>query len=97
VIAFRTAASLETVRDGIDGLLAPLDDIEGLAAAIERFHADRAFLTRAAEAARSRALVDTRDAWHRFRAACIRELLPTSVSHAVAESRPRTLLATEQA
>lgn len=80
VVAFRTAASVETVRNGVDGLLAPLDDVEGLAAAIERFHQDRALLTRAAEAARARALVDTRGAWHRFRAGHIRTLLHDSVA-----------------
>jgi glycosyltransferase involved in cell wall biosynthesis len=78
VVAFRTAASVETVRDGVDGLLAPLDDVEGLAAVIEQFHRDRAFLARAAEAARARALVDTRGAWHQFRAERIRALMHAS-------------------
>ena len=43
VIAFRAAASIGTVRDGVDGLLAPLDDVEGLAAVIERFMATAAY------------------------------------------------------
>lgn len=83
VVAFRTIASMETVRDGVDGLLAPLDDVEGLAAAIERFHADRTFLARAAEAARARALVDTRGAWHRFRAMHIHELLSSFTTSSI--------------
>jgi glycosyltransferase involved in cell wall biosynthesis len=97
VVAFRTTASAETVRDGSDGLLAPLDDVEGLAAAIEHFHADRAFLTRAAEAARKRALVDTRSAWHQFRAAHIGSLLPAFFPLTTAGFQPRTTVAAEQA
>ena len=74
VIAFRTPASLETVRDGVDGLLAPLDDIEGLADTIRRFHEDRALLARCAVAARERALRNTRSAWYRLRADWTRAL-----------------------
>lgn len=90
VVAFRTAASVETVRDGVDGLLAPLDDVNGLAAAIERFHRDRTFLVRAAEAARARALVDTRSAWHQFRAGHIRALLHDPVAVPEARYRPHS-------
>ncbi|HZT33955.1 MAG TPA: glycosyltransferase [Bryobacteraceae bacterium] len=80
VIAFRTPASVETVRDGVDGLLAPLDDVEGLAEAIHRFHADRALLARAAAAARERGLHNTRQAWFQLRAAWIRSLFAEEVS-----------------
>lgn len=68
VIAFRTAASIDTVRDGIDGSIVPLDDVEALASAIGRYHEDRALLVRQAEAARQRALLNTRGLWYRLRA-----------------------------
>jgi glycosyltransferase involved in cell wall biosynthesis len=97
VIAFRTAASAETVRDGVDGLLAPLDDAEGLAVVIERFHKDRAFLARSIEAARARALIDTRSAWHRFRAMHIKTLLQTAAPHVDAPSQELTPLFVGQA
>jgi len=67
VIAFRTPASLETVRDGVDGLLASLDDVESLAAAVQRFHTDRPLLLRCSQAARERALCNTRSEWYRLR------------------------------
>ena len=31
VLAFRTMASIDTVRDGIDGTIVPMDDVEALA------------------------------------------------------------------
>jgi glycosyltransferase involved in cell wall biosynthesis len=68
VLAFRTPASIETVRDGVDGLLAPLDDVEGLASAIQRLDQDRTLLERCAVAARARALCNTRSEWYRLRA-----------------------------
>ncbi len=74
VLAFRTPASLETVRDGVDGLLASLDDVESLAASIQRFHTDRALLLRCSEAARDRALCNTRSEWYRLRAEWTRSL-----------------------
>jgi glycosyltransferase involved in cell wall biosynthesis len=97
VVAFRTAASVETVRDGVDGILAPLDDVEGLAAVIERFHRDREFLVRAAEAARTRALVDTRSAWHHFRAVHIRALMNASSAATEARYQPRSPILVGQA
>lgn len=78
VVAFRTPASADTVRDGVDGLLTPLDDIEGLAAGLRRFHDDRPFLIRAAEAARDRALINTRAAWYGWRAEWTRALFTLS-------------------
>jgi L-malate glycosyltransferase len=75
VVAFRTAASVDTVRDGVDGLIVPLDDVEGLAAALRRFDRDRALLIRAAHEARTRALTNTRSAWYQYRAEWTRELL----------------------
>jgi glycosyltransferase involved in cell wall biosynthesis len=74
VLAFRTPASSDTVRDGIDGLLAPCDDIEGYAAAIERLHHDRRLLIRCSCAARNRALRNTRSEWFRIRALWTRSL-----------------------
>jgi glycosyltransferase involved in cell wall biosynthesis len=75
VIAFRTPASSDTVRDNIDGLLVPLDDIEGLAAAIMRYHKDRNLLVNSAYAARERALVNTRSLWFNLRAEWTKALL----------------------
>jgi glycosyltransferase involved in cell wall biosynthesis len=75
VIAFRTPASIDTVRDGVDGLICPLDDVEALADAIARFHTDRQYLIRCAVNARERALTNTRSMWHQLRADWTRELL----------------------
>jgi glycosyltransferase involved in cell wall biosynthesis len=74
VIAFRTAASEDTVRHGVDGLVSPLDDVESLAAAIRRLHEGHALLAEMSRAARERALVNTRSAWFEWRAQWIREL-----------------------
>lgn len=74
VIAFRSAASQDTVRHRVDGLITPNADAEGLADGIAQFHADREFLLRAAEAARGRALVNTKTVWNNLRAQMIREL-----------------------
>lgn len=78
IIAFRTPASEETVRHGVDGLLAPLDDVEGLAQTIERYHEDRGFLAWSARQARERALRETRSDWFRIRAERTLDLLPAS-------------------
>lgn len=74
VVAFRTPASIDTVRDELDGLICPLDDAESLATTLERLHAKRPFLANLARGARSRALRETRSAWYRIRAARIDEL-----------------------
>ncbi len=74
VLAFRTEASAETVRHEVDGLLTPLDDIEGLAAGIQRLHCDRQLLIRCARAARDRALANTRSSWYKLRADLTRSL-----------------------
>jgi glycosyltransferase involved in cell wall biosynthesis len=75
VVAFRSAASEDTVRDGVDGLLTPNADFEGLANALQRFHKERSHLVRAMEAARQRALENTCSIWHGIRAGLIRELV----------------------
>jgi glycosyltransferase involved in cell wall biosynthesis len=67
VIAFRSIASEDTVRNGIDGLITPNADDEGLADGIARFHHDREMLVRAAHAARIRALENTRSFWNQYR------------------------------
>ena len=74
VIAFRSVASQDTVRHRVDGLITPNADAEGLADGIMQFHADREFLVRAAEAARARAVMNTKTVWNNFRAQMIREL-----------------------
>lgn len=68
VMAFRTPASIDTVYDGRDGFLVPLDDINGLAERIGDLHRDRSLLANAAHAARQRALENTRAEWFRMRA-----------------------------
>jgi glycosyltransferase involved in cell wall biosynthesis len=75
VVAFRSLASQDTVREGVDGLLAPNADVEGLAACIGRFHQDRALLANASQAARARALENTKTFWSNFRGNLVRELL----------------------
>ncbi len=79
VLAFRTPASIETVRDGVDGMFASLDDVESLASAIQRFHTDRQLLIRCSQAARQRALDNTRSDWYRLRAEWTRQLFPEGV------------------
>lgn len=74
VIAFRSAASQDTVRHQVDGLITPNADAEGLADGIAQFHKDRELLVRAAEAARERALLNTKSFWNNLRAEMIREL-----------------------
>ncbi|MBL8150873.1 MAG: glycosyltransferase, partial [Blastocatellia bacterium] len=74
VVAFRTEASSNTVRDGVDGLLSPMDDVESFAATIKRFHDDRPFLIRVANEARKRALENTRTFWFNLRAGWTKEL-----------------------
>ncbi len=74
VVAFRTPASIDTVRDSVDGLICPLDDVEALADAIARFHHDRQFLIRCATNARERALTNTRSMWYQLRADWTRQL-----------------------
>jgi len=74
VIAFRTAASIDTVRHGIDGLLTPLDDVESLAATIHQLHDDRLLLVKLSDGARTRAIENTREVWFDLRTQWIREL-----------------------
>lgn len=78
VVAFRSLASQDTVRHGIDGWIAPNADFEGLASAISLFDADRELLVRCAAAARERAMVNTKTHWHQIRGQMIRELLESS-------------------
>jgi len=77
VIAFHSHAASDTVRDRIDGLLAPMADVEGLADRIRQVHSDRALLHAMSLAARERALLNTRSVWNELRGARIRELLQT--------------------
>lgn len=74
VIAFRSLASQDTVRHEVDGLIIPNADFEGLADAIARYHGDREKLVTAANAARERALVNTKSDWHKMRAQLILDL-----------------------
>ncbi len=74
VIAFRSAASQDTVRHGIDGLITPNADFEGLASGVTQYHSERELLIRSSRAARERALVNTRSHWHRMRGQLIESL-----------------------
>ena len=81
VVAFRNPASADTLRDGVDGFLAPPDDVEGLAAVLRRLDSDRSLLIRASHAARDRAIHNTRSQGFRLRAAWVQSLFddPTEV------------------
>jgi glycosyltransferase involved in cell wall biosynthesis len=78
VIAFRSLASEDTVRHEVDGLITPNADDEGLADGIARFHHDREMLVRAALAARTRALENTKSFWNRYRLQMIHGLFDES-------------------
>jgi len=84
VIAFHSHAASDTVRDRIDGLLAPMADVEGLADRIRQVHSDRALLHTMSLSARERALVNTRSIWNELRGARIRELLQTPIESGTA-------------
>jgi hypothetical protein len=75
VLAFRTAASTDTVYEGRDGFLAPLDDVQGLAERIGHLASNRDLLAVTALGARRRALENTRSEWFRLRADWTRSLL----------------------
>jgi glycosyltransferase involved in cell wall biosynthesis len=74
VLAFRTPASEDTVRNGLDGFITPLDDPQSLSEKLAQLHEQRDVVADAARAARRRALDNTRDAWFQMRAQWIRDL-----------------------
>lgn len=74
VLAFRTPASIDTVYEGLDGFLTPLDDVQGLAERIAALHRDRDILRVTAKQARQRALDNTRTHWFQMRAEWTRSL-----------------------
>ena len=82
VIAFHSEAATYTVRDRLDGLLAPMADVEGLADRIRQVHHDRELLKSMSTGARERALVNTRSIWNSLRLARIQELMQTAVPSA---------------
>ena len=75
VVAFRSAASQDTVRHRVDGIITPMADVEGLADALMQLHADRPLLTTMTAAAQARAKRNTRSIWMKFRSERIQELL----------------------
>ncbi len=75
VLAFRTPASIDTVYEGLDGFLTPLDDVQGLAERIASFHRDRNILRATSKQARQRALDNTRTHWFQMRAEWTRSLI----------------------
>ncbi|HKD68686.1 MAG TPA: glycosyltransferase [Candidatus Binataceae bacterium] len=78
VVAFRTEASIDTVREGVDGWICPLDDAEALAAELQRLDQCRPTLAAVAAGARERALRETRTFWYGLRAQAIRGLFEGS-------------------
>jgi len=74
VIAFRTKASQDTVRDGLDGFITPLDDPQSLAEKIAHLHRHRELIEHASREARERALNNTMSIWFEMRAQWIRDL-----------------------
>ena len=79
VLAFRTPASSDTVYDGIDGFLSPLDDVQGLAERIGYLATDRETLARVSHAARRRAVENTRQTWFGLRAGWTNQLLNEAI------------------
>jgi len=55
VVTTRVGQAAELVRDGENGLLADVDDVEAIAAAVERVHADASLRARLREAGRATA------------------------------------------
>ncbi len=74
VIALRTPASVDTVRDGQDGFITPLDDPQSLSEKLAYLQENRSQLTDAAVNARRRALDNTRGEWFRMRSQWISDL-----------------------
>ncbi len=61
-------ASIDTVYEGLDGFLSPLDDVQGLAERTAFLANNRSVLAAASRGARRRALENTRGEWFRLRA-----------------------------
>jgi len=74
VVAFRTPAATDTVCDGSDGFITPLDDPQSLSEKLAQLHENRKLLVDAARAARRRALDNTRGQWFEMRARWVRDL-----------------------
>ncbi len=74
VIAFRTPAASDTVYDGLDGFITPLDDPQSLSEKIAQLHENRQLLVDAGRSARRRALDNTRTQWFAMRAQWVRDL-----------------------
>lgn len=60
VVATRATGSVDTVVDGVTGILIDVDDAEGLAMSLEALHRDRSRARRMGEAGRTRAEQDFR-------------------------------------
>ena len=74
VISFRTPAAQDTIRDGLDGFITPLDDPQSLSEKLAHLHENRVLVADASRAARRRALDNTRAIWFNMRADWIRDL-----------------------
>ncbi len=78
VVAFRTPAAQDTVCDGLDGFITPMDDPQSLAEKLAHLHENRQLLVDSARAARRRAMDNTRTAWFNMRARWIKDLFLTT-------------------
>ncbi len=74
VVAFQNPASAEILRDNVDSVLVPLDNVIALSLAIEQLHHNRSRLVELSTAARERALAETQRIWQEYRAERIKEL-----------------------
>jgi len=77
VMSFRTLAAQDTIREGIDGFITPLDDPQSLAEKLAQLHENRSLLAEAGRGARRRALDNTRTEWFKMRTQWIRDLFLT--------------------
>jgi glycosyltransferase involved in cell wall biosynthesis len=77
VVVYDDGALPELVRDGIDGLVVPTDDVAGLAGAIARLASDGALRARMSESARARAREFSHERFVENATALYREMLET--------------------
>jgi glycosyltransferase involved in cell wall biosynthesis len=75
VVVYDDGALPELVRDGIDGLVVPTDDVAGLAGAIARLASDGALRARMSESARARAREFSHERFVESTTALYREML----------------------
>lgn len=75
VLAFYTPASECTIKEGINGLLAPLDNAVALALRIEEINLNRPLLAAMTKNAREKGLIETQSSWLKYRYERIKEMM----------------------